>query len=171
MSPLRIADLCTMAREDFVRTFGDVFEHAPWIAEAAWPQAPFSGVAALHAAMMRVLDAAPDEKKLALIRAHPDLAGKAALRGELTAASTNEQRRSGLSDLGADELSRFHALNMAYREKFGFPFVMAVKYSNKSDILDAFVERLKNDIAAERERAIAEIGKIARFRLDDILQD
>ena len=164
------AELKRLDRDAFVATFGAVFEHSPWVAEQAYAQGPFETVDALHAAMTRTLATAPNEVKLALIRAHPDLAGRTALRGELTAASKTEQSRSGLTDLTADELARFHQLNTAYREKFGFPFVMAVKFSNKHDILAAFVERLRNDQAAELERALGEIGKIARYRLDDIVQ-
>ncbi len=170
MPKLTPAELHGLSRDAFVAAFGGVFEHSSWIAEQAFAQGPFGGVAALHAAMLRVLHAASTDAKLALIRAHPDLAGRAALAGELTEASKTEQSRSGLADLTADELARFHTLNNAYRAKFGFPFVMAVKFSNKHDILAAFVERLENDQAAELERALAEIGKIARFRLDDIVR-
>ena len=164
------AELRQLDRDGFVAAFGGVFEHSAWLAEAAFPHGPFESAGALHGAMLHALAAAPIEAKLALIRAHPDLAGRATLAGELTAASKNEQSRSGLTDLTAEELSRFHALNSAYRKKFAFPFIMAVKFSNKHDILAAFDERLKNDATAEFERALAEIGKIARYRLDDIIQ-
>ena len=164
------AELKRLDRDAFVTAFGAVFEHSPWVAERAFADGPFDDVEALHVAMTRVLAAAPTEAKLALIRAHPDLAGRAALRGELTAASKTEQSRSGLTDLTATELARFLELNTTYREKFGFPFIMAVKFSSKHDILAAFVERLNNDQAAELERALGEIGKIARYRLDDIIQ-
>ena len=150
--------------------FGAVFEHAPWIAEQAFAHGPFDSVAALHAAMTNVVATAQTESKLALIRGHPDLTGRAAQRREMTAASIDEQSRSGLTDLTAAEFARFHELNTAYRTKFGFPFIMAVKFSNKHDILAAFVERLRNDQAAELERALREIGKITRYRLDDIIQ-
>ena len=164
------AEVRRLDRDAFVAAFGAVFEHSPWVAERAFAQGPFAGVEALHRAMTRALAAAPTEAKLALIRAHPDLAGRAALAGELTAASKTEQSRSGLAGLTTAELARFHELNIAYRTKFGFPFILAVKYSNKHDILAAFIERLKNDPTAELERALSEIGKIARYRLDDIIQ-
>ncbi len=164
------AELRGLDRDAFVAAFRDVFEHSPWVAEQAHALGPFGSVDELHATMLRVLDAAPDEAKLALIRAHPDLAGRAALAGELTAASRDEQSRSGLDALTAGELARFHELNNAYQARFGFPLIMAVKFSNKHAILAAFVERLTNDRAAEIERALSEIGRIARYRLDDIVQ-
>jgi len=168
--PLTSAELQSLSRSEFAATFGGVFEHAPWVAEQAFGKGPFISVDALHDAMKAVVAAAPLDIKLALLRGHPDLAGRAMLRGEMTTASTLEQSNSGLTELTADELARFHELNNAYKAKFGFPFIMAVRFSNKHDILAAFVERLKNDHAAEIERALAEIGKIARFRLDDIVK-
>jgi OHCU decarboxylase len=152
----------------FMAAFGEVFEHSAWIAEAAWQQAPFTSMTSLHRAMVAALDAAGPEAAVALVRAHPDLAGKAALAGALTADSTNEQAASGLSSLSAEELARFQRLNGAYREKFGFPFVMAVRKSDKAAILAAFEERLANDPAAELDRALAEIKQIAWFRLEAI---
>ena len=164
------AELKNLDRDAFVAAFGGVFEHSAWIAEEAYGLGPFETVNDLHATMIRVVDAAPMGAKLALIRAHPDLAGRAALAGELTAASNTEQSRSGLTALTAEELARFHELNHAYKQKFGFPFIMAVKFSNKHDILAAFVERLTNGQTAEMDRALDEIGKIARYRLDDIFK-
>lgn len=168
-STMTLAELQRLDRAAFVAALGDVFEHSPWIAEAAWERGPFDSVDALHAAMLQVLAEADDGRKLALIRAHPDLAGKAAIRGELTAASTEEQARSGLSSLTPEEYARFQALNEAYKARFGFPFIMAVRHSNKDAILKGFEERLQNTREAELERALAEIGKIARFRLDAMI--
>lgn len=152
----------------FMAAFGEVFEHSAWIAEAAWKKAPFASMAALHQAMVAALDAAGPEAAIALVRAHPDLAGKAALAGALTADSANEQAASGLSSLTPEELARFQSLNTAYREKFGFPFVMAVRKSDKAAILAGFAERLRNDPATELDRALREIKTIAWFRLEAI---
>jgi OHCU decarboxylase len=164
-----MTELARMDRATFLGTFDEVFEHSPWVAEGAWEAGPFAGVDDLHGAMVRVVGKAGEERQLALVRAHPDLAGKAALRGELTAASTSEQAGSGLDQLSPEELARFNELNDAYRRKFGFPFVMAVKGKTKHDILAAFTDRLGNAPPAELERALAEIAKIARFRLEAII--
>ena len=118
--------------------------------------------------MADCVDNAATEQQLALIRAHPDLAGKAQLAGELTADSTEEQARAGLDHCSAEEFARFQALNAAYWEKFGFPFVMAVRNSDRAAILDAFAARLENDFELEFETALLEIHKIARLRLDSM---
>ena len=154
-----------MDRAGFMAAFGAIFEHSPWVAEGAWEAAPFETLGALHDAMMRVCRAAPRERRLGLIRAHPDLAGKAAVAGAMTAESTAEQAGAGLDRLTSKEFVRFMDLNESYRAKFGFPFVLAVKGHDKTSILAAFVERLENSEEAEFERAIEEIGKIARIRL------
>ncbi len=167
--PIALSELPRLGRESFVAAFGDVFEHSPWVAEAAWERGPFGSLEELHAAMVKVLSEAGEEKQLALIRAHPDLAGKAAIRGELTTASSEEQARSGLASLTPDEFARFQQLNDAYKARFGFPFIMAVRHSNKAAILNGFEERLPNTREAEMEQALAEIGKIARFRLEAML--
>ncbi len=168
-STMTPSELAGLGRDAFVATFGDVFEHSPWVAEGAWEQGPFHRLDGLHAAMVEVLHEAGEERQLALIRAHPDLAGKAAIQGELTAASTEEQARSGLSSLTPEEFARFQGLNDAYKDRFGIPFIMAVRHSNKDAILNGFEERLRNTPEAERERALAEIGKIARFRLEALI--
>jgi 2-oxo-4-hydroxy-4-carboxy-5-ureidoimidazoline decarboxylase len=165
------ADLAGLDREAFLAAFGDVFEHSPWVAEGAWKRAPFRSLDSLLAAMLQVLHEAGEERQLALVRAHPDLAGKAAIRGELTAASGEEQARSGLSSLTPAEFARFQELNDAYKAKFGFPFIMAVRHSNKVAILNGFEERLVNTREAELERALSEIGKIARFRLEALIAE
>ena len=162
------AELAALDHDAFLAAFGDVFEHSAWIAEGAWPRAPFSTFRSLSEAMVDVLDAAGDHAAVALVRAHPDLAGKAALAGELTSDSRAEQKASGLASLTPGDLARFTRLNDAYKAKFGFPFVMAVRKSGKEAILAAFEERLENDQAAELARAIAEIKTIARLRLDAI---
>ena len=128
---------------------------------------PFATVDALHAAMVSAVNDAGDNAQLALIRAHPDLAGKAALAGKLTAESTSEQKGAGLDRLTADEFARFHKLNDAYKDRFGFPFIFAVKGATKHMILEAFEARVKNDPGTEFAAAIAQVCRIFRFRLED----
>ena len=160
--------LAALDHDGFMAAFGEIFEHSPWIAEGAWPLGPFHSFEALHEAMTRVLDAAGPDAAVALVRAHPDLAGKAALAGDIAPESRVEQKASGLSSLTAEEHARFTRLNSAYKQKFGFPFVMAVRKSGKDAILAAFEERLRNDGPAELARAIAEIKTIAWLRLEAI---
>ena len=162
------ADLAALDQAAFVAAFGDVFEHSAWIAAHAWRKAPFATFDALNAAMVEALDASGSSAALALVRAHPDLAGKAALSGAITADSRAEQKASGLASLTPDELARFTRLNEAYKAKFDFPFVMAVRQSGKDAILAAFEERLQNSRDAELIRAISEIKIIAKLRLQTI---
>lgn len=156
-----------MSIEDFVQRFGGIYEHSPWVAERAvhyiGQSADFDQIASL---MADCVDNASREQQLELIRAHPDLAGKAQVRGELTEASTSEQASAGLDQCSEEEYTRFQSLNDAYKEKFGFPFVMAVRNSSRADILEAFGRRLDNDFDEEFETALVEIHKIARLRLE-----
>jgi OHCU decarboxylase len=151
----------------FVAALGDVFEHSPWVPEAVYERRPFASIDALHAAMVAAVAAAPMEQQLALIRAHPQLAGKAAIRGELTDASAREQRGAGLDQCTPEEFARLHALNAAYEEKFGFPFIIAVRGHTRGSIIDAMEQRLANAPQAERDEALRQIAHIARFRLGD----
>ena len=169
MPPLTVADLSQLGQADFVAQLGDIFEHSPWVAERAWSARPFASLDALHAAMVAAVDAAAETEQLALIRAHPDLAGKEAAAGTLTAASTGEQRGAGLDQCSAEELARLRRLNAQYRERFGFPFVIAVKGLSRYQIMDAVEARLAHDRADEFRACLTEIGKIARFRLDALL--
>ena len=169
----RPADLAPsrMGRALFLELFGDVFEHSPWIAEGAHAAglSPVHDTAEeLHGAFAQVLRAAGREKKVALIRAHPDLAGRLAL-ADMTADSQGEQASAGLDRLSPQERDRFLALNEAYKEKFGFPFIMAVKGRSQEDILAAFAERLGHEPDEEFERALAEIERIALLRLKERL--
>lgn len=152
-----------MTRDDFVERYGGIYEHSPWVAESVYDAGVPDDLASAFAACV---DSAPEAVKLALIRAHPDLAGRAAMAGELTAASSAEQHGAGLDQCTAEEFSRFQSLNDAYRSKFGFPFVMAVRGASRADILAAFSTRLENDPDTEFETAIAEIHKIAKLRLE-----
>ncbi len=156
-----------MDTHDFIARYGGIYEHSPWVAEQAASLATeLDDVGRLAALMADCVDNADSEKQLALIRAHPDLAGKAQVSGELTADSTAEQASAGLDQCSKVEYERFQALNDAYKDKFGFPFVMAVRDSSRVEILDAFSARLKNDYDLEFETALEEIHKIARLRLE-----
>ncbi|QKV18785.1 2-oxo-4-hydroxy-4-carboxy-5-ureidoimidazoline decarboxylase [Oricola thermophila] len=154
---------------EFVSALGGIFEHSPWVAEAVVGKRPFASVAALHAAMVAAIEAAGTEAQLKLIRAHPDLAGKAALAGELTAESSAEQKGAGLDRLTPGEYERFHALNDRYKERFGFPFILAVRGHDKHSILGAFERRLKHSPEEERAEALAQIARIGEFRLNDLV--
>lgn len=164
-----LSTLNTLDLESFVKTLGGIFEHSPWIAEHAWHKKPFASLAELRQIMCDVVRTAPEEKQLELIRAHPDLAGKAALAGDLTDSSKREQAGAGLHRLTQEEYQRFHKLNDAYKEKFNFPFILAVKGHTKESILKSFEERLPNSLEAEKVRALEEIYKIAEFRLEALL--
>ena len=146
---------------------GFAFELSPWVVERAWEARPFATVEQMHAAMMAVLDAATTADKLALIRAHPELAGKAAIAKALTAESNAEQASAGLDRLTPEEFERFHQLNSAYAARFGFPFIIAVRLNDKTSILAAMQARLNNDEAQEIAEAISQIGHISRLRLQD----
>jgi OHCU decarboxylase len=153
-------------RATFVERFGPLFEHSPWIAEAAWSDRPFADREALYGALQAAMYAAPRERQLALIRAHPDLAGKAAIEGTLTDSSRREQASAGLDRLTPDEYAAFTAANTAYRERFGFPLVVCVREHTKESILRAASERLEHTRDEEVEVALGEIAKIARLRLE-----
>lgn len=160
-----------MSRAVFTELYGDIFEHSPWIAEKAYDGGLTTAqdtAEGLHAAMVHVLSEATREQKLALIRAHPDLAGRLKL-AELTEDSRGEQSSAGLDSLTAEERDRFLALNDAYRQKFGFPFIMAVRGRTKAEILAAFEERLEHDPEEEFDAAIVQIELIALLRLKDRL--
>ena len=157
--------LNVLSEANFVAALGGIFEHSPWVAAGAYQARPFGSPAELHSAMCAVVAAADVEMQLGLIRAHPDLAGKAALAGELTDASSTEQAGAGLDRLTEDEYRRFHDLNDRYRARFGFPFILAVKGHRKTSILAAFETRLANSPEAERDEALVQIYQIARFRL------
>ncbi|MCB8821188.1 allantoinase PuuE [Microvirga rosea] len=161
----------TMTKAMFVQLFGDVFEHSPWIAERAYDEgfSPAQDTAeGLHATMVHVLSQASREQKLALIRSHPDLAGRLKL-ADLTSDSRGEQASAGLDSLTEEERNRFLALNDRYRQMFGFPFIMAVKGRSKEEILAAFEERLDHDADREFDTAVVEIERIALLRLKDRL--
>jgi 2-oxo-4-hydroxy-4-carboxy-5-ureidoimidazoline decarboxylase len=166
MTTVSLDQLDAADAASFVAALGDIYEHAPWVAQAVCGARPFATLAALHAAMTAAVRAAPPDRQLELIRAHPDLAGKAARAGRLTADSKAEQASAGLDRLSEAELAQFRRLNDAYREKFAMPFIICVRRHGKDSILRQFERRLQNDLAAETETALAEIVRIAALRLD-----
>lgn len=170
MTALPLVALERADRAAFVAALGGVFEHSPWIAEAAWERRPFGSRAALHRVMVGIVRAAGRERQLALIRGHPELGGAAALAGTLSDASNREQGSAGLGTAGAEELARLRELNRRYRETFGFPFVMAVKGRASADIVAAFGERLAQPQEVEFERALQEIARIAELRLEALVE-
>lgn len=157
-------------RANYVAALSGVFEHSPWVAERAHERAPFDTVTDLFAAMHVVVSRATRDEKLALVRAHPDLAGKAARVGTPTAASEAEQGALGLDRLSDAEFARFERLNQAYKDKFGFPFVLCVRRQTREAILDSFERRLGNDAETELAAALAEISLIARLRLAEMVE-
>ncbi|KRD52771.1 MULTISPECIES: 2-oxo-4-hydroxy-4-carboxy-5-ureidoimidazoline decarboxylase [Sinorhizobium/Ensifer group] len=158
-------------RDAFVARFGGVFEHSPWVAERAYDRAAAAGLMAgnVHSALCQAFRAALPREKLQVLRAHPDLAGKLAIAGKLTADSTAEQASAGLDRLTPEEHQRFTALNDAYTKKFGFPFIIAVKGLTKGQILASFESRIDNSPEEEFETACAQVEKIARLRLQSML--
>jgi len=161
-----------LSRQEFVARFGHVFEASPWITEAAFDAGlPVDARTAtgLHRALCTIMRAAPPDRQMALIKAHPDLAGRLARAGTLTKESTKEQAGAGLDRLTDAEYEQFTALNTAYRKKFAMPFVMAVKGRSKADILAAFAARMDNDQDTEVATALAQIERIALLRLQGLL--
>ncbi|OCP09137.1 MULTISPECIES: 2-oxo-4-hydroxy-4-carboxy-5-ureidoimidazoline decarboxylase [unclassified Ensifer] len=158
-------------REAFVARFGGVFEHSPWVAERAYDRAAATGLTAgtVHSALCQAFSTALPREKMQVLRAHPDLAGKLAIAGKLTADSTAEQASAGLDRLTEEEHQRFTALNDAYTKKFGFPFIIAVKGLTKGQILASFESRIDNSPEEEFETACAQVEKIARLRLQSML--
>ena len=162
---MTLETLNQMDREEFTSALGWIFEHSPWVAERAWASRPFGGVASLHEAMVREVATADAASQVALIRAHPDLG----MRARMSDASVGEQAGAGLDRLTPVEFESLQRLNTAYREKFGFPFIYAVKGSTKHDILRALADRVSGDPAAEHATALSQIYRIAQFRLEDTI--
>jgi OHCU decarboxylase len=164
-----ISQINLLACDEFTQLFGPVFEHSPWIAEETWATRPFTGAEDLHRRLRETVLRSGREKQIALIRAHPDLVGQAALAGSLTAASNSEQASASLNRLTPNEVAAFEAFNQSYRDKFGFPFVICARLNKKEAILAGFEARLNNSREVEIQTALEEIFKIARLRLEDIL--
>ena len=162
-----------MEKAEFVKTFGGIFEHSPWIAERAFELElgpAHDCPAGVHNALCRMFRSASEEERLGVLTAHPDLAGKLAQAGRLTAESTNEQASAGLDMLTDEERETFTRLNNTYVEKHGFPFIIAVRDHDKASIMAAFQRRIDNDRATEFGEACRQVERIAQFRLKDLFQ-
>ncbi len=170
-TPITLAEVNDLNRDEFVAALGPLFEGSPWIAAATWPVRPFASIDQLYQALCAAMYAAPVEQQIALIQAHPDLAGKAAIAGELSAESAREQSSAGLSQLTPAEFATFTQRNQAYREMFGFPFVICAREHNPTSILEQFAARLEHTRAHEIATALGEIAKIARLRLLDAVRE
>ena len=171
---MNLQELNSLPEADFIAALGGIFEHSPWVAEDVAGDRPFASVSVLHQAMVEAVEKAGVKKQLTLIRAHPDLAGKAARAGNLTDASTSEQKGAGLDRLDDAEYERFHRLNDAYKQRFDFPFILAVRGfdgngHDKHSILANFETRLKNTTEQEISEALRQIARIAELRLGDML--
>ena len=162
---MTLADLNTADRDRFVSALGWVFEDASWVAERAWGRRPFASFDNLHGAMTDVMMAAGRGEQLSLLRAHPDLG----TRARMSAASVGEQAGAGLDRLSADDFERLQQMNAAYREKFGFPFLFAVKGSTMQDVLAALERRLGADVESEFAEALRQVSRIAEFRLRELI--
>ena len=163
----------SMLKEEFIHTFGSIFEHSSWIAERAWSLelGPAHNTAiGLHSALCRIFRRASDEERMGVLKAHPDLAGKLAAAKQLTAESTSEQASAGLDALTDEERARFTELNTAYTSRFGFPFILAVKGRSKGEIIENFETRLNNSYESEFETACRQVERIVLLRLLDILE-
>jgi len=162
---MTIDEINSLSLEQFAANLGWVFEHSPWVAERAWETRPFSGLTHLHAAMKQIVHSGSRKEQLALLRVHPDLGERA----RMSNASSKEQSGAGLDSLSSEEYQRLKRLNTEYREKFGFPFLYAVKGSTKYDILQALEQRLGNTAAEEFQQALEQVYRIALFRLQDLI--
>jgi 2-oxo-4-hydroxy-4-carboxy-5-ureidoimidazoline decarboxylase len=168
---IALAKLNALDRDGFVAVLAGIFEHSPWIPAAAFDARPFASAEALHRAMADIVKAAPQARKLALLKAHPELAAKSDRKAPLTAESTAEQAGAGLDSLAEDEAARLAAANRLYRQRFGFPFIIAVRgQRDRAAILAALEARANNSEKAEMDTAIAEVAKIAWFRLRDLIE-
>lgn len=163
---LTILQLNQMSQADFTATLGEIWEETPAIARKAWQSRPFANLEALYQVMLSVVNAMSEAEQLALIRAHPDLGSKT----KMAEASVQEQAGIGLDRLSESEYQHFQALNQAYQDKFGFPFIIAVKYQTKESILAAFTTRLNHNLEQEKQEALKEISQIARLRLESLIQ-
>jgi 2-oxo-4-hydroxy-4-carboxy-5-ureidoimidazoline decarboxylase len=168
---MTISQLNQLGQAAFIRVVGPVFEHSPWIAEAAWLEKPFASLAQLHNVLCKIVRNSGEEIRLALIRSHPDLVGRAALAGTLTRESNSEQAGAGLNRLSPEEVDSFQKQNAAYKNKFGFAFVICARLNKKDTILAGFEHRLKNSREEEIKTALEEIFKIAELRLRDLISN
>jgi 2-oxo-4-hydroxy-4-carboxy-5-ureidoimidazoline decarboxylase len=170
MAKLSMDEVNELDKNGFVNLFGSLYENSPWIIEESYRKKPFLSMTTLHNSFVETVTQSDQDQQIALIRAHPDLAGKAAIAGDITKESHQEQTSAGLSLLTPEELSIFIKNNNSYREKFNFPFIIAVKFLNKNHILAAYESRIHNHPSIEKNKALEEIHKIAFIRLLDIVE-
>ena len=164
---MTLGEINALGEREFVAELGDVFEHSPWVAQGAWLRRPFASRDALHETMLEVVNAASRDAQLALVRAHPELAGAEAVEGTLTASSSGEQGRLGFTRLSRAEFLQMQNLNRAYRDKFGFPCIVALKlHATRESVMSEMKRRLENDTEAELRNALEQIGHIALGRLE-----
>ncbi len=171
MKPMHytLEQLNAMPPDAFEAALSGIFEHSPWVAGQAARGRPYESVDALYAAMRDIVANAGNERQLALINAHPELAGKAAVRGELTAESTREQSGAGLAQCTQEQFDKLQRLNSVYREKFGFPFILAVRGYDRAGIIANFEARVGNTRDQELRASLEQIYRIARFRIDELV--
>ncbi len=166
-----LQEINTLSPEAFARAFGAVYEHSPWVAVRAFEHKPFRSRMHLHAALVAAVASASEAEQLALLNAHPELAGKAALAGAVTAHSVSEQRGAGLTAMTERLVQELQTLNAQYRAQFGFPFIIAVRNNTQAAIFASLRARLHNSAAMERNTALMNVGEIARLRLLDMIED
>ncbi len=166
---LTLEQLNQLNHEEFTRELSEIYEHSPWISHESWHLIPFSSIEDLHKKMCGIIRKASQAQKLDLIRAHPDLAGKLAVSGDLPHHSMEEQQSAQLDKLTPEQFESMSWLNIRYKEKFGFPFVICVKDHTRESILDCFKERLKSDRKTEMDAALEQICRIAWHRLQVVL--
>lgn len=170
MPPVSLAELNQLDEGRFVALLGGVFEHSPWVAQQAWRQAPFQSREGLFGALYDEVRTAPEERQLALIRAHPELAGREAKKGSLTADSSSEQGRLGFLSLDRSHFEQMAELNRTYRQRFGFPCIVALKlHDSRASVMAEMQRRLGNTVQAERAAALEQIRHIARGRLERLV--
>lgn len=167
---MNLPQLNALPADEFVEMLSTIYEHSSWVAAAVLAPRPYASVDDLAATMAQAVAESGADAQLALIRAHPELGARLRVRETLTAASTAEQQGAGLDQCSADEYARLQGLNTAYQERFGFPFILAVRDHDRQSIIAAMAERLSNDGLAERIEALLQIDRIARFRLADLLE-
>lgn len=166
---MTLDEVNTLPPDAFLETFASIYEHSPWVAEAVVSDRPFDSLNALSRHMQAAVETASHDKKLSLLRAHPELAGKAAIDGTLTQASKQEQASAGLDRMLADEFQALTEMNAAYNDRFGFPFIICVRQTTKAGILAALENRLNNTVEHEFETALGEVYKIALLRLEGVI--
>jgi OHCU decarboxylase len=170
-SRISLQEINTLDEDAFIRTLAGLFEGPAWIVTQAWSARPFMSWEQLYQTLCSIIYQAPAEQQIALLRAHPDLVGRAALAGTLSPASTNEQAAAGLDRLTSEEIAAFQRLNRAYQDQFDFPFVICARENKKESILDGFAIRLQHTRQQEIEIALGEVAKICALRLQDLLDE